>query len=365
MLRFWALSLRQSGRKALFCCRNASSDAFSRKELIPLIRKIHPDLYHSESAAVRDANLRCIQDLYEVFDFLHAFNESANANQSVDRMSPLPASYNFHYHLRQDNQVNVDESNGRSQGGELREVKVNIKVPVALSERSAGSQLSRTKKRRALADLQHQLGKVFTNALLPLPWPDPGRSSHIDEPERNLKSEKPMESYESKARKMGVDIAAIDRAAVDHYLKQVLYSGAKLGSVGERERWLHTEIRQFLHQGNVLFRSISEIEQKRMAVERFYDFLLSHGASINFSCSAWENVVIILTGETDSAQHDEKGRKARNMPSSYVCTLLGPACDGAEERPAVVEVPHDFRSKLVMEMLGDLPQARDPDFRGT
>jgi hypothetical protein len=378
---FFKSSLSRNMKRVL--SRPASSsaaEAFSRKELIPLIRRVHPDLFHSESDDVRDGNLHCIQDLYEIFDFLGAYNKSIKETHSTERISPLQECYDFHFYLRKENEdvdtrQTGDESGSKKThaqdgkcGHDLVAVQVSIKPPSALCDRSAGAHLSIPLKKQAIATLQSQVSQIFTQASMPLPssWPDAHIAGSMTDPwvdddttGGRVRTNRRNESYEERGKRMGVDLAAIDRIIVDRYLQQSIYV-ARGGTVHEREQWLQAQVHTFVRSGHILLRGVS-MDNEKEAIQKISQFLCDHGHAVNFSCAAWKAVIIILTGsEGDSSDKGiAGGRKKRNMQTAYTCSLVGTA----DARHAILEFPWDFRSKMLMECLGDLPQARDPSFQ--
>lgn len=50
------------------CSRLFSSINFSRRDLSPLIKCIHPDMFAQESKLIQSTNLKCLQVLNEMFD---------------------------------------------------------------------------------------------------------------------------------------------------------------------------------------------------------------------------------------------------------------------------------------------------------
>ncbi len=190
---------------------------FNRRDLIPFIRRIHPDLYQAEKPEVRDGNLRCIQDLYEIFDFLNAMQTSITGTTLTqsgaipNRINPLPASYAFAFacHSGSSNeQAEGTDKENKTEGAEfnaahvksqsvqsaqtktnpqqptqqLQHIKLKITPPKVFSSLSAGAQLSSAQKQSAMHALQRELSGLFALVGLDVPWKDlPGGGTDADD----------------------------------------------------------------------------------------------------------------------------------------------------------------------------------------
>ena len=106
--------------------RGASASGFSRRELIPLLKRIHPDLLSQEGKQVQNTNLKCIQNLYEVFDFLEELYKGTK-RPMMRNMGTLEKGYDLSCHVKQE---------------ETTAVVFQLSVPESLSDRAKLSNVS-------------------------------------------------------------------------------------------------------------------------------------------------------------------------------------------------------------------------------
>ena len=177
-------------------------------------------------------------------------------------------------------------------------------------------------------------------------------------------------SDHDRARRLGVDLAAVDQAVVERYLRLSLltpYRGGALGSAAQQQLWVQAEVQAFLRDGHILLRGFTKgAEDEARAVQKLCAFLEAHAQTLNFSCQGWSDVIVVLSGGESSSNSGRrsasekadngKRRKKRNQPESYSVTAVGSG------QHAVLELPWDFRASLLMDALAELPQARDPAF---
>ena len=152
----------------LFCRRaavvsRAQNDAFrvpfrglKKAALIPLIKRIHPDLYQSHGEEVSATNKRCVQNLYELAEFLSMTDtdddSDAKKGQHSGRLSPLRTSYCMDFFVENEN---------KSDSIDLKEYKTEIKPNKALCEPTI---LRSNKLDLAVQNLKMQLGQVYIKA---------------------------------------------------------------------------------------------------------------------------------------------------------------------------------------------------------
>ena len=72
--------------QAMDCKRFLSSDGyFSRRDLSPLIKAIHPDMFVLETPLIQSTNLACLQALNEMCDSIEGLRP-INSNDGTDVM---------------------------------------------------------------------------------------------------------------------------------------------------------------------------------------------------------------------------------------------------------------------------------------
>lgn len=136
---------------------------FSRRQLIPLVRLLHPDMHAMSSAEVRHSNASCIQDLYSIVDYMdeihriHGLNKrnsgDVGAESSGIKASPLQKSYVFNFYASTpvsgkaevkgiaDGTTEAEDKQSRPKAP-LRQFKVTVKPPLAFSGLGAGANLT-------------------------------------------------------------------------------------------------------------------------------------------------------------------------------------------------------------------------------
>lgn len=153
--------------------RHFSSDGyFSRRDLSPLIKAIHPDMFGQDSSAIQEANLKCLQSLNEMCDSIESLQSVSHS--IIEVAKPLKTQYILNCFMR----VKRDESAmglGDSLKGnvtkeeaiETQSVSVTLRTPNTLCARH---RIPEAVLIKSLQLLLHQLTPLFEKANLECPY---------------------------------------------------------------------------------------------------------------------------------------------------------------------------------------------------
>ena len=152
--------------QAMDCKRFLSSDGyFSRRDLSPLIKAIHPDMFVLETPLIQSTNLACLQALNEMCDSIEGLRP-INSNDGTDVMRPLRQTYVFKCYMHIKGQPIILDGKLTSQKS-TKAVQLTVKTPPPLCARHRISSITLQK---SLHSLLYQLGPFFNQAELESPY---------------------------------------------------------------------------------------------------------------------------------------------------------------------------------------------------
>ena len=152
--------------QAMACKRFLSSDGyFSRRDLSPLIKAIHPDMFVLETPLIQSTNLACLQALNEMCDSIEGLRP-INSNDGTDVMRPLRQTYVFKCYMHIKGQPIIADGKLMSQKS-TKAVQLTLKTPPPLCTRH---RISSTTLQKSLYSLLFQLGPFFRQAELESPY---------------------------------------------------------------------------------------------------------------------------------------------------------------------------------------------------
>jgi len=283
---------------SLRCIPRASEPlrrSLTKAALIPLIKRIHPDLFQKYGEEVCDTNKSSIQNLYELSEFLRGME----SNVQRRGLNPLRPSYCLNFFLRD------------TESDEVVETKIEVKPNQALCEQSF---LINKKLDLAVADLKGQVGDIYVKAGLLSPF---GRK----------------QNFGKVPGTDGMDIAEIDRIIYERYMDK-RKNTHKISMISRLSRLEH-EADDFIRGGGVLFQRMSPPDEAQ-ALTKIRSFLVDYGTVLNLgSNSRWESLHIVITDMKDTKNEEENYK----MSSSK------------KRRTAVVEVPKNFKDEKVLGLL--------------
>jgi hypothetical protein len=102
----------------------------TRKNLLPLIRMIHPDLFVQEATEIQKTNLLSLQNLNELWDGLELISAKVikeSASQLININSPLKDVYDVSFFCRTNNVTEINDSNNT-----IEKMKFVISIPKSL-----------------------------------------------------------------------------------------------------------------------------------------------------------------------------------------------------------------------------------------
>lgn len=274
-----------------------------KRVLGPLLLRVHPDLFATHTATVRNANLECVQRM-------NALGETLEATK------PLSPAYSFHCYIKETNSTSSEV---------LREVKLDLRTPPILTKASNFT----SQHQEALGQFLHHFGRLFLEAKLPNPWElSKPKSSSSDATNEGQSSDYWRE-------------ASLRRAAQvlsEYRMRQTVSSSFRGEVLALRD---HTagrgtvEVDIFIRNGGVLVDAGLSLADEHNAVRRMRDFLIEFAVTLRFDAARWSRVVFIL----------------RPNKKLYHCEEMA--------KRLLVEVPVQFKQGRLLGFIGDhIPQAQ-------
>lgn len=175
-----------------------SASRFSRRQLIPLVRLLHPDMHAMCSLEVRQSNAAVIQDLYSIVDYLDEIHmthtrptaadgadaaavhkKQTDASSGKVRSSPLQKTYDLTFYAFMDA---VEEKKGSDRESTMKptaaspqQFKLHVKPPLAFQGMGAARNLTTSQALRAIDKMATQLCALFTlvGETAPESWSNP------------------------------------------------------------------------------------------------------------------------------------------------------------------------------------------------
>ena len=151
-----------------FCNRHLTSDDFfARRELSPLIKAIHPDMFVRESITVQRTNLSCLQALNEMCDSIEGLRTKSDDVFEVSKPLKLQYVFQCYLHVRNQSVKEVLEVDISSEQSGTKAVQVILKTPPQLCTRH---RISPQTAKQAVDVLLLQLAPFFNHADLVCPF---------------------------------------------------------------------------------------------------------------------------------------------------------------------------------------------------
>ena len=142
---------------------------FCRRDLSPLIKKIHPDMFGQSTPSIQSTNLKCLQAINEMCDSIEGLLWVSAAHVEVTK--PLKTQYELKCYMHSQDQLADDaERKTISQDDTAvptKSVEVLLRTPNTLCTRQ---RLSKDVLVKSLGALLHQLAPLFLHASLPNPF---------------------------------------------------------------------------------------------------------------------------------------------------------------------------------------------------
>jgi hypothetical protein len=396
-----------------------------RRDLSPLIKLIHPDHFGQQEEKIKKENLSFLQSLNELADLIQKLVNGSRALQSIDITHPLAKSYRLSFYVPQQPSIDTNPPTEDASATpshhtpNLRLIKLALFTPPELTLRH---RLSKVEVDLLISKLLLQMSQMFISSGLPNPWQEGNKKKDENEPNTNevhdsrfdpyvphpspgssTKTQKQWAEAENFARRKLKDDMTKLRAVVQRQIAD---------KVMEREatfRWNnpqlecptldtlfpnHTyadtytskqidkamEVLRFVTNGHVMVRNSPGPKEEVIAMDKFRQFLIDFGKSINFSLWGWSRVLFLLDGQGKQPPLQFGGR-ATNMaghqfkpPNEYLYEVIGGAKSDSkamsekvnqpsqhqpdEDGHMLVTIPMKFKAKkLVHHLVDNLPVA--------
>ena len=369
-----------------------SQSSVNRKDLIPLVKFLHPDLLAQYSERVRLQNITCIQNLNDMWDTMETNIEACEryeGNKSFDIRAPFRKEYDLTCFLRMPKRSSSDGGSSDA----LYKTTFVLKVPETMCKK----QTITTKNFASGLDIiLLQQGKLFDTAGLKNPWLERlAAAAEAAEEERSAAERRdiaPSEVAASKEEEAGVLQALTGHMFDRLVLKNTKYSGLRAesnrvpssrsnfsgssnssdyermfsGGVGkvrydrsnassdlvfggnrrggrvssrrsETRRYFEDEVDAFLRKGNVMVLPMP-VQDEFAAVQRLRLCLLDYGDVLNFSIDRWHRVVVLLHQEQPLLQqkHQEQQSAASESGVNQTASTATAAVTGKSKKYAQV-----------------------------
>ena len=164
-------------QRPVLLLRFFSSDGyFSRRDLSPLIKAIHPDMFGQDSTKIQETNLKCLQSLNEMCDSIESLQSVSHS--IIEVAKPLKTQYILQCFMRikKDESAmgrvevtggKVSQSDPRKEAMETQSVSVTLRTPNTLCSRH---RIPEAVLIKSLQLLLHQLTPLFEKASLQCPF---------------------------------------------------------------------------------------------------------------------------------------------------------------------------------------------------
>jgi hypothetical protein len=294
-----------------------------RKDILPVIKLIHPDLFVDSQVARRE-NLLFLQGLNELVDNLDNLKLNCRQSLGLDVKTPLFGIYKFSFYVR------------GNEGTGLEKITLSIQTPKELTVRQS---VSYTVGTRLLKNMLYRLGSLHSRVGITNPWAD-------DETTRNNNSENNSKYYSEIKNKNSIDVndPSIQEEINKRVMEKIVVNKSRISLFHSSTNsdhacnYLITEVNSFIANGNILISNMT-IEEELDCVERFRFFLLNYGHLLSFSSRKWYTVLFVIDGKRKSKKD-----------TLYTSESIG--------KRNIVTIPFYFKKYLLLKFLSkELPQS--------
>jgi hypothetical protein len=298
----------------------------TKAALIPLIKRIHPDLFHIYGEEVSSTNKRCVQNLYELAEFLRLIEEDGKNRQGL---SPLRPEYCLDFYME-------------SEDG-LRETNVEVVPNKLLCELSV---LRSKRLDNAVNNLKMQVGQMYLEAGLLDPLKrDWSQNQKEGEQVRGGIRRRGGASGNREKGAGGLDVSEIDRIIYERSLAKkhdsILTHSSPARTRKNATTRMELEADAFIRSGSVLLQNMSQNDEV-IALERLRTFLVNYGTVLNLSSgSKWQSLYMVI-------KDSEDGKVKKGGEDSYKVAT------SAEKKRVVVEIPKDFHVDKLLKSLASV-----------
>lgn len=306
------------------------SSSNGKKSIHQLMKKVHPDMFNQASTSIKQQNLNSVQSINEFWDTFEVLERSVESSLTkyMEISKPFKVNYNFtsYIHAQESDQTTL--------------VKFVLQPPEQLTKLQT---LPVSSAAKALDSLLKDFGMLFTAAGIENPWPQ-------------VHPAKPPSETPSSQRSQSELLKELDQKLYERALakqKRVFSTSAFQVSPGANKKSiLRGEADAFIQSGNVMVKGMSTIEEFE-ALKLLRNFFLDYGDVINFNCSMWMSVLIVL--QKPEMKLTMPGRAsaepAVKKGSEYQCEII--------RDHFVLRIPPNFKAKRLLALLNShVPVAR-------
>jgi hypothetical protein len=314
----------------------------SKVNLLPLIKKIHPDFFANETKEIQKTNEECIQNIQELNGQVETLLGSICSHSpevTIVVNPPFRRKYTFELYVR-------DTLDGKE---ELSGILLVFVTPSSLVSETS-QKVGNVKKSLLILLQNYKKLWISLNLTADFPW------QHILDASPNTtdSSSRSAESLNVErifGKKESIIEEAFDRAfkksSLSFYQSRLQQSpiqqpikrfGKQSGSLQYKMmlKSLEMEIDSFiLHKLKLLNGTNEQVLQK---VSKFRDFLLNHAPLVNFSLETWQDITILLYEATKEQTEPFYEMKQIQLPESKKTSTL-------------LKIPTSFKTKELISFL--------------
>ena len=338
--------LSQHSCQRVFSTSNA--EILKKKVLMPVFKKIHPDLFAQETKLIQKENLQCMQHLTEIMDSLDLFEGMMKSRSDANTVSkPLQQNYSLRcYIFRPLPTVNKEltaeilaaaEENVIEKPDEyVVEINFVFKSPSDVTTKAA---IHSSKLSKSIYQIKKTLNEFFLLMKLNKPWPEV--KSTVENDDFDLEGDPAIYGPSSDDR-----IPSMQQHQINVF-EQIIKSGQSLSAYSAfsgneiHKKRMRDHIMQvadsYIQRGNVFVKGLSTIDQVK-ALQRLRDFLADYGDLLNLTNPLWLRVIIIVHGPRPTV-----GPVGKSIPWTY-------KAENKHNRH-IVEIPSKFKSKDLLSFL--------------
>jgi hypothetical protein len=309
-----------------------------RKQVSPLLKRIHPDFFSQHHDKIQQDNMHFLQSLNSLIDNVEQLQISCRKRNTCDITVPLLSSYKFTFHTKLPASTSDPDAIP-----DTKAIQLILNVPRDLTFRQTASS---SVIRKRIATLLHRVGPVFEAVEIANPW------ELADPNEHEEQKAMPWERTSSRARSapssathgfrkrrvgVSVDDPAI-QAAIEEKMVEKSIAGNMTSIFGgaDNVQLIKGDVDKYIRNGNVVTANLSPMDQL-YTMKRLRDFFLKCGHLVNFSFSVWNSVLVLVDGTQTKNTFKKESLKKRT----------------------IVIVPPKFQSSLLVNYLHkSIPQAR-------
>ena len=306
-----------------------------RRDLAPLIKRIHPDMFAQESGQIQKTNLACLQTVNEMIDAIEVIqaicknsveeNNSNSTTRMVEISSPLSKQYALSCYVYQTSLSSLHTVNNQQQQQQqqhqhsVKLSQVILQTPVELCDRQ---RLPITVIEHNIQRFMQQLGPLHTFAGIPNPFVNESQNGDRTIPTANTNTNQQRYSRNTtflddvssevfRKLQQHADVRAFE-ANIRHQNRLPTAEVFNTSSAQNRRSrmrdrkilWKRTaeEVDAFVANGGVLVSGELTVAEEFDAIKRLRHFLQDFGSDINFDRSSWKSVVIIINNHNSTGE---------------------------------------------------------------